>query len=315
MKTNRDRIILTLLAFCIVLGVCSLEPTRSFAGGDLSAKQARNLISQLPGVGLKGSAIEVASIATLDASTAAVTAEITTAFQFWRQPENGWQVATVRIGPGLWEGLDLSVMGAKAQTETAPCRSVEGKPVSGNLDVRTARCLLERFLGFADSAPSSRAVRIKEISGFSLPLNSRPSALVEAIVPVDFRFSRAGKKSWQVAGVRTGNLPWTEPETMLNALNRDKTTRARLDLETLANALEKFRLARGHYVEGDSAAALVDFLSPDYLDRVIRVDPWFRPYVYQGSRDQFTLRSSGPDRKENTPDDIVLNHPQASGSR
>jgi len=268
----------------------------------------------LPGVGLKGSAIKVANIATLDASTAEATAEITTAFQFVRQPENGWQVATVRIGPDRWEGLDLSVLGAQAQTENVSC-SVEGKPVSGNLDVRTARCLLERYLGFADNAPSSRAVRIKEISGFSLPLNSRPSAMVEAIVPVDFRFSRAAKESWQIVGLRTGNRPWTEPETMLNALNLDKTTRARLDLETLANALEKFRIARGHYVEGDSAAVLVDFLSPDYLGRVIRLDPWFRPYVYQGSRDQFTLRSSGPDRKENTPDDIVLNHPQASGSR
>src|SRR5262249_42236403 len=130
MKTNRDRIIRTLLALCIALGVCSLAPTRSFAGGDLSAKQARNLISQLPGVGLKGKAIKVPSSATLDASTAEATAEITTAFQFVRQPENGWQVATVRIGPGLWEVLDLSVIGAKAQTETAPCRSVEGKAVS-----------------------------------------------------------------------------------------------------------------------------------------------------------------------------------------
>jgi hypothetical protein len=50
----------------------------------------------------------------------------------------------------------------------------------------------------------------------------------------------------------------------------------------------------------------VDYLSPKYLAQIIRLDPWHEPYLYEGERDRFTLRSKGADRKENTPDDIVF---------
>ncbi|MFN2513751.1 MAG: type II secretion system protein GspG [Pyrinomonadaceae bacterium] len=39
---------------------------------------------------------------------------------------------------------------------------------------------------------------------------------------------------------------------------------------------------------------------------MIRLDPWQEPYQYRGERDNFTLRSLGPDRKDNTADDIVI---------
>ena len=74
----------------------------------------------------------------------------------------------------------------------------------------------------------------------------------------------------------------------------------------MAKALEAFRRDRGTFVVSDSHPVAIDFLSPRYLARVIRVDPWHQPYKYQGERDHFTLRSTGPDRKDNTPDDIEL---------
>jgi hypothetical protein len=54
---------------------------------------------------------------------------------------------------------------------------------------------------------------------------------------------------------------------------------------------------------------LIDHLSPKYLIRVIRVDPWHRPYQYDGQQDHYSLRSLGPDGKPNTPDDIVVSGP------
>jgi hypothetical protein len=54
---------------------------------------------------------------------------------------------------------------------------------------------------------------------------------------------------------------------------------------------------------------LIDHLSPHYLARVIRVDPWHRPYQYDGQQDRYSLRSFGPDGKPNTPDDIVVSGP------
>jgi len=43
-----------------------------------------------------------------------------------------------------------------------------------------------------------------------------------------------------------------------------------------------------------------------YLARIIRIDPWHRPYEYEGTRTSFVLRSSGPDGKPNTPDDVTV---------
>jgi hypothetical protein len=97
----------------------------------------------------------------------------------------------------------------------------------------------------------------------------------------------------------------------MRALNAEKTARARAELETIATALESFRRERGFYLESKSEAALIDNLSPRYLARVIRVDPWHQPYEYEGARDRFTLRSAGPDGKANTSDDLTLSSGRA----
>jgi len=39
------------------------------------------------------------------------------------------------------------------------------------------------------------------------------------------------------------------------------------------------------------------------------MDPWHQPYRYQGERDHFILRSTGPDGKADTADDIQLQSP------
>jgi hypothetical protein len=77
-------------------------------------------------------------------------------------------------------------------------------------------------------------------------------------------------------------------------------------LESIATALESFRRERGSYLESKSEAVLIDNLSPRYLARVIRVDPWHQPYEYEGARTTFVLRSNGPDGKPETVDDVTL---------
>jgi hypothetical protein len=67
-------------------------------------------------------------------------------------------------------------------------------------------------------------------------------------------------------------------------------------------------VAKGERSEG----TLVDHLNPRYLARIIRVDPWHQPYLYEGTQTTFTLRSAGADGKENTPDDIVKQNSGAS---
>jgi hypothetical protein len=143
-------------------------------------------------------------------------------------------------------------------------------------------------------------VRVKSVSSLG------QSAVVEAQVETAFRFVRGDDGKWRVAEIRTGDNKWEDIDMIARALNQEKTERARAELETFATALESFRRERGFYVEAVNAGALVDHLSPLYLARIIRIDPWHRPYQYEGTRNQYLLRSLGLDGKANTGDDIVI---------
>ena len=85
--------------------------------------------------------------------------------------------------------------------------------------------------------------------------------------------------------LRTGNREWVKLEPILAALNQQKQKLAHSELELIAGALEKFRRDRGFYVVSDKQSVAIDFLSPRYLGRVIRIDPWNQPYKYLGERD------------------------------
>jgi hypothetical protein len=145
----------------------------------------------------------------------------------------------------------------------------------------------------------SDAVRVREVSSLG------SSALVVAQVETAFRFVKGGDGKWRVAEIRTGDNRWEDVDLLVRAVNGEKTERARAELETLATALEAFRRERGFYVVAKNEGALIDHLNPRYLARVIRLDPWHKPYSYEGTQSSFILRSDGADGKENTPDDVV----------
>jgi hypothetical protein len=162
--------------------------------------------------------------------------------------------------------------------------------------------LLASLLGV--NLPSD-AVRIQEVDPMPIPLASQPSATVVAWVKVDARLVN-DKSGWRVIELRTGNRDWVALEPIAAAVNEEKQKQTRAELALMAKALEAFRRERGTFVVSDSQGVAIDFLSPRYLARVIRLDPWHQPYKYQGERDHFSLRSTGPDGKDNTADDIEL---------
>lgn len=169
---------------------------------------------------------------------------------------------------------------------------------AGDLSPKEARKLIARMAGI--ELPSD-AVRVKEISV------TGNTGVVVAQVETAFRVVKDDKGKWRVAEIRTGDRRWEDLDTLMKALNVEKTARARAELELVATALESFRRERGSYLESKSEAALIDSLSPRYLARIIRVDPWHQPYEYEGARTNFVLRSNGPDGKPNTPDDVTVN--------
>lgn len=133
------------------------------------------------------------------------------------------------------------------------------------------------------------------------------SATVEARVKTAFRLRRNARGDWEVAEIRVGQNRWEDVALLQAALDREKTTRARAELETLRVALEAFRRERGHYPPVTSGRELVDHLSPRYLTQLLRLDPWHEPYEYTGTLDAFLLRTAGADRKTDTADDIAIN--------
>jgi len=173
---------------------------------------------------------------------------------------------------------------------------------AGELSAGEARKVIARMAGI--QLPSD-AVRVKEITSLG------NSAVVVAQVETAFRMVKGDQGQWTVAEIRTGDRRWENVDLLIKALNAEKSARARAELESIAVALESFRRERGFYVEATTEAALVDHLNPRYLGLVVRVDPWHQPYLYEGTRDAFTLRSAGPDGKANTPDDVTL----SNGSR
>jgi hypothetical protein len=273
---------------------------------DLSSKQARKLITRMAGIELPSSAVRVKSISST-ADSAEATAEINAIFRLTTNDQGMWQVAELRVAPERWEDLG-PVAALHTESSSSECNGSQTRssgPVNEPSNKR-ARCLIAAVLGVR--LPSD-AVRIKSISPLEVPLSTRPSAVVESLITVEFRFSRDGG-SWAVAGLRTGDHEWVKPEILMASANETKAMQARGELDTIARALVAFRTERQSYVASDSHTVLIDYLSPRFLSRVLRLDPWHKPYQYRGERDSFTLRSFGPDRKENTDDDIVVSSPR-----
>lgn|SRR6185503_681698 len=168
---------------------------------------------------------------------------------------------------------------------------------AGELTPKEARRLIARMAGI--ELPSD-AVRVKSISSFG------NAYVVVAQVETAFRVVKGDNDKWRVAEIRTGDRRWEDVDMLVRALNAEKTSRVRAELETIATALESYRREHGSYIEAKSEAALIDHLNPRYLSRIIRVDPWNKPYEYEGTRASFVLRSTGPDGKPNTADDLTV---------
>jgi hypothetical protein len=277
------------------------------ARANLSKSQARKVIQTMAGWSLPSSAVRVEAVNSSSNESAEVSAEIQTVFRSTLN-EGRWRLSEIRTGPDRWERLDVIARAAKGELPSgecdAPSQFVRSESAS-DLTTKRARCLVAALFGVA--LPSDD-VRIKDISPFGVSIGSESSALVTALVRADFRLARDAR-GWRVVEVKSGNRDWVKITDLPAAIDQIKRTAASDELSTIAQALSEFRRDRGYYVVADRESVLIDYLSPRYLIRVIRVDPWHRPYHYEGQQDRYSLRSLGPDGKPNTPDDIVVSQP------
>jgi hypothetical protein len=272
------------------------------ARADLSQKQARKVIQTMGGWSLPSDSVRVRSVNSSGAEGAEVSAEIEVVFRL-RLFEKHWQLQEIRIAPDRWERLTVIAQAAKVELPAEQCDTAAH--LSTKLTSKRARCLVAALLGV--TLPSDD-VRIKEVSPFGLSIGKESAALVTALVNADFRLARDAS-GWRVSGFKSGTRDWVNVSDLPLAIDQIKRTAASADLSVIAEALGDYRRDRGHFVVADKESVLIDHLSPKYLIRVIRVDPWHRPYQYDGQQDHYSLRSLGPDGKLNTPDDIVVSGP------
>jgi hypothetical protein len=311
---GRDLLRGSALLLCAgVVCLCAATSEYVWAKGELGAKDARNLIRRMAGSELPSGAVRILTITPSASSEAVALAQIETAFRFESNDDESWRVAEIRTAGDRWEDLSLIARAAGGGQQAAAASTEEGamrgevsrmasQPFAGALDGGRAREMIARLAGI--TLPSD-AVRVKEISSLY------KSAVVVARITAEFRFAKGNDNRWRLTEFRTGDGEWKDIETILHAVNTEKARRARSELEALAAALDRFRRERGFYVIADTTVALVDQLNPRYLPRVVRLDPWHKPYLYEGERDRYVLRSAGADGEPGTADDInVAGHAQ-----
>lgn len=267
----------------------------------LSEGSARNIIRRMAGIELPSAAVRVRSVSSSDKSTVDVLAQISTAFRFVKE-QGSWRVMEIRTGDNSWEETGLILRALNVEEGESACAEANREAVTEETDpgVRLARCMIAQLVGI--ELPSD-AVRIKSVSVLSF--GNAPSAVIEAVVEAQFRLVRGTDRKWRVSKIRTGDNAWADVELLISGINEQKRERARAELEAVATALEAFRRERGFYVEAQTESALVDQLNPEYLRSVIRIDPWRKPYQYEGTRSAYVLRSNGADGLPNTNDDII----------
>jgi hypothetical protein len=274
------------------------------ARADLSQKDARKLIQTMAGWSLPSDSVRIQSIKSNSAEVAEVSAEMQMVFRL-RLVEGHWQLSEIRTGQDRWERLDVLARAANVELPAGECDAPSQLLSDIKLTTRRARCLVATLFGVA--LPSDE-VRIKEVSPFGLSLGSESAALLVALVQVNFRIARDAS-GWHVTEFRSGTREWVNVTGMPAAVDQIKRSAATDELSTIAKALDTFRRERGYFVVADKESVLIDHLSPKYLPRVIRKDPWHRPYAYEGQQDRYSLRSLGPDGKANTADDIIVSSP------
>ena len=296
--TTAVRFIISLAALSLILA--TVQTTRA----QLNSSRARGALRRMAGIELTNGAVRVKTITDASKTTANVTAELRTVFRFEQNVAGHWRVAEVRVAPDRWE--DVALLGSALSTQlpvdecSAPGFQL-GRKAPIEPTPKRVRCLLGSLLGI--SVPSD-AVRIQEIAPFPVPLASQASATVVAWIGVEARAVNEAK-GWRISELRTGNRDWINLDQLVSAVNQQKQSRARADMQRIADALERYRADKGAYIVSDSHAVLIDHLSPAYIREVIRLDPWRQPYKYVGQRDTFTLLSPGPDGKDGTSDDIA----------
>jgi hypothetical protein len=290
-------------AFCLLASSVVAQKKPKKPKPALSEKEARRVVAQSPGFKLSTGAVKVKEISPVGATPVTVVADVKTAFRFaWvedeRVPQTSgyfkqkrWRAVEFRTGDREWDEFDFHAATLGAER------------------VEAARGALEALVNeFEARQRESKGKTVEPLRRGPLVINSLgamgSSVVAEVAVEATFRLATDAQGKWRVTDVVVGGEPSGDLAQLFESANAHKAERARRDLEVVRAALEDFRRERGFYVVAEDSVVLMDHLSPRYIKRIIRLDPWHNPYRYAGTTAGYALNSDGPDGKTGTADDI-----------
>jgi hypothetical protein len=271
----------------------------------LSEKEARRVIAAAPGFNLSTGAVKVKEISPAGATPVTVVADVKTAFHLvWVADERveqtagifkqkRWRAVEFRTGERAWDEFDFLVAPLGAER------------------LEAARGALEQLVNeFEAKQRESEGKTVEPLRRGALVINSLgamgSSVVAEVAVEATFRLGKDAQGKWRVSELLIGGEPSGDLAQLWESINARKAERARADLGVVRAALEDFRRERGFYVVAEDSVVLMDHLSPRYIKRIIRLDPWHNPYRYAGTTAGYTLNSDGPDSKSGTADDVTV---------
>ncbi len=154
----------------------------------------------------------------------------------------------------------------------------------------------------AEIPPEALDKKDVDILGIRHTLGSE--AIVETNIKTAFRFEKVGGK-WLVRDIRLGDGQWVKVDDLLQVLDSVRIEATQKSLDLVAEAILKYREAKGSMPAFLDYVSLSDMLSPVYLTPLVRVDAWGQPLLADHpDLGTILLQSAGPDRKFGTADDI-----------
>jgi type II secretory pathway pseudopilin PulG len=341
--TRRLRFCLLTFIFCLLVFPTLAQKKPKPA---LSEKQARVSIAAAPGFKLKPGAVKIKEISPAGTSPVTVTAEVTEAFRLASVEDerveqdtgvfkkNRLRAVEFRTGDRTWEEFDYlsATLGAErleaartaieelADEYAARQASIKNKGEAESAGANKSGEGAEKTGGEENGAGKKDKSKKKDDKKASVePLTRGPltikslsslgsSEVAEVAVEATFTLSKDARGGWVVSEVSFGGGPGVDLSALWPSVNSQKAERARAELSTVRDALEAYRRERGFYVVAEDSVVLMDHLSPRYIKRIVRLDPWHNPYRYTGTTDSYTLASDGPDGKPDTADDVTISH-------
>jgi hypothetical protein len=326
-RRGRLRNLFSLLAafvFFSATGVVSAHAQRRPRPA-LSEGDARRAVAATPGFELRTGAVKIREVSPRGSVPVRVLAEVRLGVRLERvedesAPQNTgdfkqrrWRAAQLRTGDRRWEEFDLLSAAAGVESIGPARRALEELAAEFEAGARATRVQdgqqsqPEQADRRQDDGGTARAP--EPITRGPLRLNSLStlgsSAVAEIVVETEFLLAREAGR-WRVVEFVIAGRSSGELAALLRALDQGRAERARADLEEVRAALERYRGERGRYVPATDFAALLDHLNPLFINRVVRFDPWHRPYLYTQAGAGFSLSSSGPDGLPGTADDVTL---------